>query len=132
MHLPGDDTYGNIAVGKIEEIVAEEVGDRFETYISGIFTLVKVMNDYSLSDLKMFLPLAILLNIIILWFVYRTLSTLNPTLSTCASLCTCITCSTLGTLYSTLSPDITLSPCWSNKSFITYSTLSTCRPLCSC
>jgi len=70
-YLPDDDTYGNIAVEEITEIVEQEAGGRIEVHISGIFTLVKVLNDYCIDDLKRFLPLAILLNIVILYFVYR-------------------------------------------------------------
>ena len=79
-YLPDDDTYGNVAVDKIRKIVEEEVSDRFEVHISGVFTLVKVMNDYCLDDLKRFLPLAILLNIVILSLVYRTLAGVAVTL----------------------------------------------------
>ena len=70
-YLPDDDTYGNIAVERVNRILAEEVGDRFEYHTSGIFTLVAVMNDYCLQDLEIFLPIGILLNILILSFVYR-------------------------------------------------------------
>jgi hydrophobe/amphiphile efflux-3 (HAE3) family protein len=73
-YIPDDDTYCHIAVQKIREILAEEIKDSFEYHLSGIHVLVAVMNEYCLKDLKVFLPVGILVIFLVLAFVYRTFS----------------------------------------------------------
>lgn len=86
VHMPDEDSLVGNAVGEIRKILAEEAGGRFTYHLSGIVFLFTVMNDYCLKDLITFVPIGFLVVVLILIFVFRTLSgvlvTLGATLLT--------------------------------------------------
>ncbi|MFC1890702.1 RND family transporter, partial [Thermodesulfobacteriota bacterium] len=78
--VPDDESPAGATLDEIAALLDEEVSGRFEYHMSGIVVLFTAMNQYSVRDLKIFIPAGILIVTILLALVYRTLSGVLVTL----------------------------------------------------